>query len=117
MTDVVIIGAGINGMVAAARLAGAGRSVVLLDGAEEIGGFIGSGERTAPGYVHDTWSSWHPLFVTGRAYAELGPDLHRHGLEYANTERGERSDGGRGGPLTATVPDRVNADLLAFLRS
>ncbi|GAA4881166.1 phytoene desaturase family protein [Actinomycetospora straminea] len=93
--DHVVVGAGINGMVAAARLAGAGRSVVLVDGADALGGFIGSGERTVPGYVHDTWSSWHPLFVTGPAYAGLGADLHRHGLEYAVGD----------GPLTATVPD------------
>ncbi len=98
-------------MVAAARLAGAGRSVVLLDAAADIGGFIGSAERTVPGYVHDTWSSWHPLFVTGPAYAELGADLHRHGLEYANTDRGERSDGGGRGPLTATVSDDGTATI------
>ncbi|HEY0816135.1 MAG TPA: NAD(P)/FAD-dependent oxidoreductase [Pseudonocardia sp.] len=99
--DAVVVGAGINGMIAAARLAGAGQSVVLVDAADELGGFIGSGERTAPGYVHDTWSSWHPLFVSGPAYAELGPDLHRLGLEYANTD----------GPLTATVADDGSAAI------
>lgn len=93
--DAVVVGAGINGIVAAARLAKAGWSVALVDEHERIGGFVGSGERTVPGYVHDTWSSWHPLFVTGPAYAEFGPDLHRHGLEYANTD----------GPLTASVAD------------
>ncbi|WP_433803341.1 phytoene desaturase family protein [Actinomycetospora sp. CA-084318] len=101
MTDVVVVGAGINGMVAAARLAGAGRSVTLLDGADQLGGFIGSAERTVPGYVHDTWSSWHPLFVTGPAFVELGDDLARHGLAYANTD----------GPVTATVPDEGTATI------
>lgn len=113
MTGHVIIGAGINGMVAAARLARAGRSVTLLDADEALGGFIGSGERTVPGYTHDTWSSWHPLFVTGPAYADLGPDLHRLGLEYANTDRGERSDGGAAQPLTATVADD-GSSVIAF---
>ncbi|WP_432563669.1 phytoene desaturase family protein [Kineococcus sp. SYSU DK003] len=82
-------------MVAAAELAAAGWSVTLLERSERIGGFIASGERTLPGYVHDTFSSWHPLFVTGGAYAALGADLHRHGLRYANTD----------GRLTASVAD------------
>jgi phytoene dehydrogenase-like protein len=94
-TDAVVVGAGINAIVAAARLAKAGWSVALVEAHERIGGFIDSAERTAPGYMHDTWSSWHPLFVTGPAYAQFGADLHRHGLEYANTD----------GPLTATVSD------------
>jgi phytoene dehydrogenase-like protein len=91
--DAVVVGAGINGMAAAARLAGAGWSVALVDQHDRIGGFVAGGERTLPGYRHDTYSSWHPLFVTGPVYAELGADLHRHGLEYANAD----------GPVTATV--------------
>ncbi|GAA5164372.1 NAD(P)/FAD-dependent oxidoreductase [Pseudonocardia eucalypti] len=93
--DVVVVGAGINGMAAAARLAKAGRSVALVEAHDRIGGFIGSGERTVPGYVHDTWSSWHPLFVSGPVYAQFGADLHRHGLAYANAD----------GPLTGSVAD------------
>jgi phytoene dehydrogenase-like protein len=93
--DAVVVGAGINGMAAAAHLAGAGWSVALVDQHERIGGFIAGEERTVPGYRHDTYSSWHPLFVTGPVYAELGADLHRHGLEYANAD----------GPVTASVCD------------
>ena len=36
----------------------------------------------APGFLHDRWSALHPIFVGGPAWAELGPDLSRHGLEY-----------------------------------
>lgn len=83
--DIVIVGAGINGLTAAARLAEAGRSVCIVDGRSRIGGFIAS--TTAPtGHVHDTFSSWHSLFVTGPAYAELSEDLRRHGLEYLNID-------------------------------
>ena len=48
-----------------------------------------------PGYLHDTFSSWHPMFVTGPAYAALGEMLHRHWLEYRNTD----------GWVTASVAD------------
>jgi phytoene dehydrogenase-like protein len=46
--------------------------VILLERNAEIGGFIATEERTLPGYLHDTFSSWHPLFVSGPAYAALG---------------------------------------------
>lgn len=85
-SDYVIIGSGINSLVAAAELAGGGASVTLLEQHGRIGGFIDSAELTLPGFVHDTYSSWHPLFVSGPGYAALGEDLHRHGLRYRNTE-------------------------------
>ena len=94
-SDVVIVGGGINGMVAAAELAGAGWTVTLLERNAEIGGFIASEERTLPGYIHDTYSSWHPLFLAGPAYAALGADLHRHGLQYCSSDE----------LVTATVDD------------
>lgn len=84
--DAIVIGSGINGLVAAAELARAGWSVTLLDRNPDIGGFIATEERTLPGYLHDTFSSWHPLFVTGAAYASLGALLHEHGLTYRNTD-------------------------------
>lgn len=84
--DAIVIGAGINGLVAAAELAGAGWSVALIDEQDRVGGFIASEELTLPGYVHDTYSSWHPLFMGGAGYATLGAELHRHGLAYSNTD-------------------------------
>ncbi len=82
--SIVVIGSGINGLVAAAELALAGREVVLLERSERIGGFIESAQRTLPGFVHDVYSSWHPLFVSSAAYAVLGDELHARGLEYVN---------------------------------
>ncbi|MFF1829001.1 phytoene desaturase family protein [Paenarthrobacter sp. NPDC058040] len=85
MYDVAVIGSGINSLVAAAELAMAGQRVCLIEQSERLGGFIHSGERTLPGFIHDSFSSWHPLFVSGGAYAALGSDLHARGLEYCNT--------------------------------
>lgn len=86
MSRVVVIGAGINGLVAAVELARAGRQVTLVERGDRVGGFIAAAERTLPGFVHDVFSSWHPLFVSGAAYALLGPQLHDAGLTYLNTE-------------------------------
>jgi phytoene dehydrogenase-like protein len=97
--DVVVVGSGINGLVAAAELAGAGRRVALVEERDRLGGFIASDELTAPGFVHDTFSSWHPLFQAGGAYADLGADLHRLGLTYRNAD----------GPVTASVSERGTA--------
>lgn len=80
----VIIGSGINGLVAAAELARAGRQVVIIERSNRLGGFIASGEHTMPGFIHDTYSSWHPLFVSSPAFAELGSALQERGLEYSN---------------------------------
>jgi phytoene dehydrogenase-like protein len=80
--DVVFVGAGHNALVAAAYLLDAGRSVILLEQMDRPGGWVRTEEPGAPGFLHDRWSSLHPAFVSGPAWAELGPDLSRHGLEY-----------------------------------
>ncbi|MEW9515461.1 phytoene desaturase family protein [Streptomyces tubercidicus] len=96
--DAIVVGSGVNGLVAAAELAKGGWSVALVERTDRLGGFIATEERTVPGYLHDTYSSWHPLFVSGGAYAALGADLARHGLRYLNTDdfvSGTVADDGR----------------------
>ena len=82
--DAVVIGSGHNGLVAAAYLARAGWSVEVLEQADHPGGAVITEELTVPGYRHDTLSSWHPLFHTSGAWAELGDELRARGLEYVN---------------------------------
>ena len=83
--DAVFIGSGHNALVAAAYLARAGRSVLVLERNDRPGGFVRTDELTLPGFKHDTYSAAHPLFLTGAAYAELGPELEERGLHYVNT--------------------------------
>jgi phytoene dehydrogenase-like protein len=80
--DVVVIGSGHNGLVATAYLARAGMSVEVLERNPAAGGAVASEELTEPGFVHDTFSSWHPLFKLSAAFAELGGEL---GIEYCET--------------------------------
>ena len=84
--DAVVIGSGHNGLVAAAYLARAGWRVEVLERNELAGGAIATEELTLPGYRHDTFSSWHPLFHLSAAWAELGPELRERGLDYVNAE-------------------------------
>lgn len=78
-----IVGSGINALVCGALLARAGLGVVVLEQADELGGAIRSAELTLPGFVHDVFSAWHPLFVVSEAYAALGSELAGQGLRYA----------------------------------
>jgi phytoene dehydrogenase-like protein len=84
--DAVVIGSGHNGLVAAAYLARAGWSVEVLERNPEPGGAVATEELTEPGFRHDTFSSWHPLFHTSAAWAELGDELRARGLDYVNTD-------------------------------
>ncbi|MFD3451003.1 phytoene desaturase family protein [Streptomyces sp. NPDC058691] len=84
--DAVVIGGGHNGLVAA-HLARAGWSVAVLERNAAVGGAIASGEITSPGFTHDLYSTNQNLFLGSRAYADFAPDLSRHGLTFASTDR------------------------------
>lgn len=79
--DVVLIGAGHNGLIAAAYLLRAGWGVCLIDRMAHPGGWVRTQGPGAPGCLHDRWSALHPALVSGPVGAEPGP-VRRHGLEY-----------------------------------
>ena len=112
--DAVFIGSGHNALVAAAYLARAGRSVLVLERNDRPGGLVRTDELTLPGFKHDTFSSAHPLFLTGAAYAELGPELAARGLRYVNTDlpTGVSMPGGR----TAVFPRDMGEAIAEFER-
>jgi phytoene dehydrogenase-like protein len=85
--DAVLVGSGINTLTAGALLARSGWSVCVLERSDRLGGAIRTeADYTLPGFTHEVMSSWHPLFTGSAAYAELGDELHRRGLEYLNTD-------------------------------
>jgi phytoene dehydrogenase-like protein len=85
--DAVLVGSGINTLTAAALLAREGWGVCVLERSDRLGGAIRTeSDYTLPGFTHEVLSSWHPLFTGSAAYAELGDELGRRGLEYVNTD-------------------------------
>jgi phytoene dehydrogenase-like protein len=84
--DAVVVGSGINSLVAGALLAQGGWRVCILEQADRLGGALWTAEITEPGFVHEVFAAWHPLFVGSAAYALLGEDLRARGLEYLNTD-------------------------------
>lgn len=78
--DAVVVGSGPNGLGAAITLARAGRSVLVVEGAEEPGGGCRSGELTLPGYRHDLCSAIHPMALASPLFRDL--PLDAHGLEW-----------------------------------
>jgi phytoene dehydrogenase-like protein len=80
--DVVVVGSGPNGLAAAVEMARAGRSVLVLEAFERVGGGASSAELTLPGFIHDPFSSVHPLGI-GSPYFRTLP-LAEHGLEWVH---------------------------------
>jgi len=83
--DHVIIGTGINALVAGALLARKGKRVLLLERETRVGGCMMTAEATLPGFHHDVMAATFVLFLTSPAYAELAGDLAEHGFDLCHT--------------------------------
>jgi phytoene dehydrogenase-like protein len=79
---VVIIGAGVNGLVCAIRLADAGFQVTVLEQGATSGGGVSSRQDTLPGFIHDPCAAFFPLTAASPAFRGLG--LEHHGLDWIN---------------------------------
>ena len=93
--DVIIIGGGHNGLVAAAYLAKAGKRVLVLERRERVGGAAVS-EQVFPGFTFSVFS-----YVVSLLRPEIIRDLElpKHGLQIL--------------PLESTVTPLPNGDYLA----
>ncbi len=83
--DHIIVGSGINALVAAAMLGRKGHRVLVLERNERIGGCIRTEAITEPGFVHDVMATTFVLFITSPAYAALAKDLESRGLAFAHS--------------------------------
>jgi phytoene dehydrogenase-like protein len=78
--DAVVVGSGPNGLAAAITIVQAGRSVLLLEAKDTVGGGTRTEELTLPGFRHDVCSAIHPLALASPFFRSL--DLGAHGLEW-----------------------------------
>lgn len=79
--DVVVVGAGPNGLAAAITLAEAGRSVLVLEARDTPGGGTRTSELTLPGFRHDVCSAIHPMGPSTPFFRE-----HPLGIEWLRPE-------------------------------
>ncbi|SFX71278.1 NAD(P)/FAD-dependent oxidoreductase [Streptomyces atratus] len=84
MLDAVVVGAGPNGLTAAAELARRGFAVEVFEAEETVGGGARTEELTLPGFRHDPCSAVHPLGIGSPAFNAM--PLARHGLEWLQPE-------------------------------
>ena len=80
--DAIVVGSGPNGLAAAITVAQAGRSVLVLEANDTIGGGARSAELTLPGFMHDTCSAIHPMAVASPFFSTL--PLSEHGLQWVH---------------------------------
>jgi len=79
-SDVIIIGAGHNGLILACYLARAGLKVTVFERRLEAGGGLTTEEITLPGFYHNLHSFFHDLAAVMPAMKDL--ELERFGVRY-----------------------------------
>ncbi len=84
--DIVIAGAGHNSLVTAAYLGMAGYSVLVLEARPVIGGNTMTEELTIPGFLHDTCSTAHAIFMQSPIWSNHELPLAEYGLEYIHAD-------------------------------
>ncbi len=116
MSEAIVVGAGPNGLAAAATLAARGVGVTVIEAAPTIGGGTRTSELTLPGLLHDDCSAAHPFAPGSPALTSL--DLERHGLEWAwgEIDLAHPLDGGRVVTMQRSI-ERTAAGLGAAGRS
>lgn len=86
MLDVVVVGAGPNGLTAAVELARRGLGVELFEALDTVGGGARTEELTLPGFRHDPCSAVHPMGAGSPAFRGMAEELRRHGLRWLHPE-------------------------------
>jgi phytoene dehydrogenase-like protein len=117
--DAVIVGSGPNGLAAAITLAQAGRSVLVLEAENEIGGGTRTAEVTLPGFRHDLCSAIHPLGAGSPFFRKL--PLQEFGLEwiYPPVELAHPLDDGSAATLYRSIQstgESLGPDAAAYQR-
>ena len=92
--DVVIVGAGHNGLTCACYLAREGQKVLVLERRHIVGGAVCTQDDLIHGYRIDVGSSAHIMIHLTPVLRDL--ELHKFGLEYLEMDRGPTTRFGTG---------------------
>ncbi|MGA7087613.1 MAG: NAD(P)/FAD-dependent oxidoreductase [Candidatus Dormiibacterota bacterium] len=108
--DAVVVGSGPNGLAAAVTLSAAGLRVLVVEGADSVGGGCRTEELTLPGFRHDVCSIAHPLAAGSSFFRRF--DLPGRGVSLLHPEVvfAQPLDGGRAGIAYHSL-DRTAAGL------
>jgi phytoene dehydrogenase-like protein len=86
--EVVIVGAGHNGLIVASYLARAGVNVCVVEDQDKVGGCVKTGEVTLPGFKHDLGSIFHHVIAPNPIIRNDELELQaRYGLKYIWMEK------------------------------
>lgn len=81
--DVIVVGSGHNGLVAAGYVAAANKKVLVLERQPYFGGGVASAELTAPGFIHERHGTVHAKIMANPLITEDELGLQtRYGLSY-----------------------------------
>lgn len=82
--DVVVIGAGHNGLTLGAYLARCGLEVLVLERRHEEGGGLCTEELTQPGFLHNVHANYHTFVDMAPPVRDL--EVRGHGVEYVRPD-------------------------------
>lgn len=107
--DAVVIGSGPNGLAAAITVARQGGSVLVVEGADTIGGGLRTADLTGTGVRHDICATVHTL-AAGSPFLRTLP-LEEHGLEWVQPDilLAHPLTDGRAGLLHRSVDDTARS--------
>jgi phytoene dehydrogenase-like protein len=115
--DVVIAGAGHNSLITAAYLGMAGYSCLVLEARPIIGGDTMTEELTLPGFLHDTCSTTHSIFMQSPTWSNQELPLADYGLEYIKADPASHVVFPDGTSLTQWIDiDRTCEEIARFSR-
>ena len=70
--DAIVVGAGPNGLAAAAELARNDRRVLVVEGSDALGGGTRTQQLTLPGFLHDVCAAIHPMGAASPFFRSIG---------------------------------------------
>lgn len=82
--DVIVVGAGPNGLATGITLQKEGLKVLILEAKSTIGGGMRTSEITLPGFKHDICSAIHPMLKASPFFSSI--NWTTYGLEFVNPE-------------------------------